>query len=91
MEICRKQIELGEDELHNLIYYVTVDDFTDDVSGIQLESYGVGITFDKGGDTAYIQHVTFSLTEIMKLSDLLAEHLVTPATIGDVVEDWLCA
>lgn len=91
MEFCRKETRLSEEAPCTIIYFVTIDELTDMASGIQLETYGVGITIYERGQTAYIPNVTFSKTAVLKLSELLSENLVTPATIGDVVEDWLCA
>jgi hypothetical protein len=91
MEYCRKESILSEDTPSTIIYFVTIDELTDAASGVELETYGVGITICQRNETVYIPNVTFSKTAVLKLSELLAENLVTPATIGDVVEDWLCA
>jgi hypothetical protein len=34
--------------------------------------------------------VTFSQNGIIALAELLARHLVTPVTLGDIVADWVC-
>jgi hypothetical protein len=91
MEICKKQLQYGENATCTLVYYVTINDLTDETTGIELEAYGVGITNQERGETAVVPNVTFSKTAILELAALLSEHLVTPVTIGEVVEDWLCA
>lgn len=90
MEICRKSVRLIEEADHTLIYYVTIDDLTDAATGIVLETYGVGISICESGETAVIPNVTFSKTGILTLIDLLAYHTVTPVTVSDIVDDWLC-
>lgn len=91
MEICRKGINLGAEEEKTLIYYVTINDLNDDATGIVLESYGVGVTIVESGETAVISNVTLSNTRILELIHVLADHLVTPVTVADIVDDWLCA
>jgi hypothetical protein len=90
MEICRNEISLDQVQ-EILVYYVTINDLIDTASGITLESYGVGVTLCESGETSVISNVTFSKTGILELINLLASHLVTPVTVCDVVDDWLCA
>ena len=89
MEICRKKTILGEEEEKTLIYYVIIDDLYDATTGIELETYGVGVTVGESGETSAISNVTFNGTGILTLINLLADHLATPVTVGDIVEDWL--
>lgn len=91
MEICRKGFCPGEAQEQTLVFYVTIDDLTDDAAGILLESYGVGVTIIESGETSVISNVTFSRSRILELVNKLADHLVTPVTVSDVVDDWLCA
>ncbi|NLA85983.1 MAG: hypothetical protein GX847_01615 [Clostridiales bacterium] len=91
MEICRKNIVLGENKVNTLVYFVTIDDLTDTTAGIILESYGVGVTICESGESSVISNVTFSGTGILELINLLADHLVTPVTVCDIIDDWLCA
>jgi hypothetical protein len=91
MEICRKNIRLHEAAENTIVYFITIDDLSDAATGIELETYGVGITICESGETEIISNVTFSKTGILSLINLLACHLVTPVTVGDVVSDWLCA
>ncbi len=90
MEICRKTVELYSEKPSTLVYYVTVEEETDPASGAVLEAYGVGVAIIETGETEIIPDVTFSKSDILSLIELLAYHLVTPATVSDVVSDWLC-
>lgn len=89
IEICRKYSHLCADKQSTIIYYITVDEVNDADADIYLENYGIGITIAESGETRIIPNITFSKTEILLLAALLASHLVTPVTLGDVVEDWL--
>jgi hypothetical protein len=89
MEICRNKASLYDQE-RTLIYTVTVDDVTESVSGMELESYGVGVTILENGEAEIVPNVTFCKTKVLSLIETLAVHLVTPVTVRDVVEDWLC-
>lgn len=98
MEICKMNAKLieenvGEDIAQEItiVYYVTIDEFTDATTGIVLETYGVGVTIVESGESEIIPNVTFSKTNILTLINLLSHHLVTPVTLSDVVYDWLCA
>ncbi len=91
MEFCRKRTHLDTEEDLTLIYYVTIDEFGDLQSGIELESFGVGVTICENGETEFVSNVTFSCAEVLSLAALLATHLVTPVTVRDIVEDWLCS
>ena len=59
-----------------------------DVGRFSCESYGVKVA-QRGGDAASVPNVTCSAQRIDELSDLLLRHGVTPATLADVVQDWL--
>ena len=91
MVICRKRTRLDAKSDCTLVYYVTVNDLTEPLSGMELESFGVGITIYENGETGIVPNVTFSKTGVLSLADLLAFNLVTPVTVRDIVEDWLCA
>jgi hypothetical protein len=93
MEICRMNSKLSQDEENaqesTIVYFVTIDDLTDVASGIILESYGVGVTICQSGESAVIPNVTLSKTSILTLVELLSAYLVTPVSVGDIVDDWL--
>lgn len=90
MEICRKRTNLNTERSFTLIYYVTVDELNEPSSGMELESFGVGVTICENGETGIVPNVTFSRTGVLSLAASLAFHLVTPVTVRDIVEDWLC-
>ena len=52
------------------------------------ENYGVKISEDDG-DTAAVPGITTSALRIDELMTLLVEHGVGPASLRDVVDDWL--
>lgn len=52
------------------------------------EDYGVGIR-EEGGERTAIPGITTSAMRIDELLTLLVEHKVGPATLADVVDDWL--
>ena len=52
------------------------------------ENYGVRIT-EEGGDSAVVPNITPSALRIDELISLLVEQAVGPATLRDVVDDWL--
>ena len=52
------------------------------------ENYGVRIS-EEQGDTASIPGITTSALRIDELMTLLVEHGVGPASLRDVVDDWL--
>lgn len=59
-----------------------------DVGAYSCESYGVKIA-EQGGDQACIPNITCSAARIDELSGLLTRNTVTPATLNDVLSDWL--
>lgn len=59
-----------------------------DVGLFSCESYGVKIS-EQGGGQACAANVTCSASRIDELSDLLLRNGVTPATLNDVLSDWL--
>lgn len=59
-----------------------------DVGAYSCESYGVKIT-EQGGGQACVPNITCSAARIDELSGLLTRNAVTPATLNDVLSDWL--
>jgi hypothetical protein len=91
IEICKKSVVLNGQDESTIVYYITVDGMSEPGAETALESYGVGVTIVESGETAEIPNVTLSKDGILALAELLACHLVTPVTAGDVVVDWLSA
>jgi hypothetical protein len=52
------------------------------------ESYGVAVALE-GGESSSVRNVTLSQREILRLVGALVRGRVTPASLQDVVEDWL--
>ena len=68
-------------------YGLLVEDIEAD--GFHCESYGVVVTDAADGQEAVCRHVSVNAGEVTRLLELLARNGVTPATLRDVVEDWL--
>lgn len=59
-----------------------------EVGAYACESYGVKVA-EQGGEQALVENITCSASRIDELSTLLVHNGVTPATLRDVVSDWL--
>lgn len=73
--ICRKY------HYSLLVDHITAGNFT-------CEDYGVQIQ-EENGDCARIPGITTSAVRIDELLSLLADNLVSPSSLSDVVADWL--
>ena len=82
------QEEQGEDgSTVQCDYYVLIDQM--EVGGsFVCESYGVGIAIP-GGERTDLPNITTSAARIDELMELMIRNAVTPASLRDVVEDWL--
>ena len=68
-------------------YYVLIDQM--EVGGsFACESYGVSIAAPDG-ERVDLPNITTSAARIDELMELLTRNAVTPASLRDVVEDWL--
>lgn len=68
-------------------YYILIDQM--EVGGsFACESYGVGVATRDGGRVD-LPNITTSAARIDELIELLTRNAVTPASLRDVVEDWL--
>ncbi len=76
--------ELGRSRTFH--YSLTVD--TVESGAFFCENYGVKISEDDG-DTSAVPGITTSALRIDELMTLLVEHGVGPASLQDVVDDWL--
>lgn len=68
-------------------YGLLVEDI--EVDGFHCESYGVMIADCATGQEHRRRHVTSDAPDAASLLDLLARNQVSPATLDDVLEDWL--
>ncbi len=78
-----------EDELgrrRTFDYFLTVD--VVEQSSFCCEDYGVRVAEDAGG-SAVIPSITTSAVRIDELMTLLVDNQVGPASLADVVADWL--
>ncbi len=80
---------VGEDgRLHSFDYYVVIGEM--EVGGrFACESYGVKVVQTGGGEEEAVPNITTSITRIDALMELLTRNFVTPATLKDVIMDWL--
>lgn len=85
----KRREERGEDGLiYRFDYYILVDQM--EVSGgFACESYGVKIIATDSNDMAEVPNITVSISRIDELMGLLVRNTVTPASLKDVVLDWL--
>ncbi len=60
-----------------------------EVEGVRRESYGVDVIDCRTGERSRRRHVTTSGLDAAALLDLLERGQVSPATLDDVLEDWL--
>ena len=87
-ELFFKELALTDQrgEERRYAYYVVIDEM--DVGPFSCESYGLRVE-ERGGESAVVPHITCSIPRIDELCELVAEGGVTPATLRDVVNDWL--
>lgn len=90
MEVLRRKIQLGDRDC-TLVYFITIDDIADAATDLQFEFYGVGITICEEEETVLVRCVTQSSALVFELARLLHDHIVTPTTVADIVEDWLAS
>lgn len=83
-----KSEEDAQGEACECSYYVLVDEM-EVAGGFACESYGVKVALAGGGQEVSIPNITTSVTRIDELMELLTRNFVTPATLRDVIEDWL--
>lgn len=76
----------AEGHRHRFHYYLTVDQI--ETPGFCCENYGVRVD-EEPGDSVCIPSITTSALRIDELLTLLADNLVGPAGLADVVADWL--
>lgn len=70
-------------------YYILVGEM-EVGGGFACESYGVKIVdADHPAETVSIPNITTSASRIDELMEILTRNLVTPASLNDVVADWL--
>ena len=88
-EICRKITDFGNDRKRTLIYLIT-DDKCSVPEYAHCTEYGVGIQILETQESAYIHNITCDIRQATELVDLLATGFVTPVSLRDIVDDWLC-
>lgn len=72
---------------HTMKYYITIDEM--DTGRFFCESYGLRVQAVESGVCCTIPHITCDIARIDRLSELVVGGAVTPATLSDVVSDWL--
>ena len=73
-------------KVHTFHYYLLTDQFR--VGSFACENYGVKIE-QVGGESASVPGMTRNQTRANQLTDLLANHCVSPTHLFDVIEDFL--
>lgn len=87
-ELFLKSVDLVDSSgaIRRFDYSVLIGEM--DVGAYACESYGVKVA-EQGGEQASVENITCSASRIDELSELLTRNGVTPATLRDVVLDWL--
>lgn len=87
-ELFLQTVELADQAgtVRRYDYFILIGEM--DVGAFACESYGVKIA-EQGGGQASVPNVTCSAARIDELSGLLVRNGVTPATLNDVLSDWL--
>lgn len=82
--------ELGEDCF--VQYYILSEEAEAD-GAMLCESYGIRIAVSGANRTQSesVRHITMRASVIDQLVHKMAEYLVTPAALRDVIEDWMAA
>ena len=80
-----RSLRMGERQVAGraVTYYLLAEELE-----IPGEYYGVGVE-SAGGERVSVPGITVSQSRIAELVGLLIRGAVTPATLRDVVEDWL--
>ncbi len=68
-------------------YYITVDEM--DTGRFFCESYGLLARVRESGEECAVRNITCLAHRIEELGSLVVAGGVTPATLEDVVSDWL--
>ena len=78
----------GEDGVpRQFSYYILIDEM-DINRRFACESYGIKVS-ERGGDSTSIPDITVDIKRIDELLNLLVRNAVGPASLSDVVADWL--
>ena len=72
---------------HRYEYHIVIDEMN--VGQFTCESYGLCVRDRESGDACTVANITCSIPRIDELCALAIRGEVTPATLRDVVEDWL--
>ncbi len=80
--------EIGQ--AYRIQYYILVEE-AEAAGSVCCESYGIRIVVSGSGETQSesLRNVTLRAAIIDKLVHKMADHLVTPTTLRDIVEDWM--
>lgn len=88
-ELLLRSLEMRDEQgvMHSYEYSILIDEM--DVGAFSCESYGLKIEEKESGQYCAVPHITTSISRIDELSELVLAGTVTPATLRDVVMDWL--
>jgi hypothetical protein len=87
IEVCRKNVNLGEEGDTELVYYITIDEVLSSNGVTLLENYGVGIRKTGGCEEDSVRGITADSRKIGLIIDMLASGTVTPVGLRDVLSD----
>lgn len=82
----------GAGECYNVAYYILVEE-AETEDGVLCDQYGLRVVLlgSEGKQSASVRQITTYPDSIYRLAQEVMNHLVTPAALQDVVDDWLAA
>ncbi len=88
-EISRKEFGMGKAGMETLIYFLVSKRVSIPDAGNDMLLYGVGISAERSREEAIVNEVTSDRKRAENLAFLLADNLVTPVSLWDVIYDWV--
>ena len=87
-----KKIPVEQGSGYNVAYYILVEE-AETEDGVLCDQYGLRVVLlgSEGKQSASIRQITTYPDSIYRLAQEVMTHLVTPAALQDVVDDWLAA
>ncbi len=89
IEITCRYAAAGSKEVSRFMYYVTADELSDAAGEIEVEAYGVGVSTEAEESNA--RALTMSHKKAERLAERLADGLVTPISLRDIIDDIIAA
>lgn len=87
-----RKIPVEQGNGYNVAYYILVEE-SETLDGTVCDQYGLRVVLlgSEGKQSASVRQITTYPDNIYRLAQEVMTHLVTPAALQDVVDDWLAA